>query len=476
MDLYYLGPQETFSHRTATYMARPGDELVPCRDFQDIFQHLAVNPGTAAIVPFENTSRGPVVEVMDLLVEYPHLMATECCTVPVHQHLLTRDLTTPIQKICSKEEALAQCRSTLRSLYPGIPLVAVSSTAEAARLAAEDSSIAAVAGASTAKRYGLVLRRFEIQDVKGNTTRFFRVESRQPRQRYPLCSTCPTGHLPPTHALLYAQIEDHPGSLISLLQPLKLFDLTFIQSRPLPNKKWEYGFYLEVLTGNTSIPLATIIAELEKITASIRLLGTYSIRTQHITPNENATTALSSLRAMIIDIDREIIRAMKARKNHRLNASLYAHNEAVTMDEIAQAIATENPKRERLLRRFYLNDILPLIADPGEDDHPRDTLHDDANVLTALLRRCRFSSKVIARKRIELAPTLRVAVETQDPKQVEVALLNQEVENRVIANAAQLYEAEGATPTQVENMCRIYRDKIIPLSRLIQVYEILNNA
>lgn len=476
MNLYYLGPQETFSHRTATHMAHPGDELVPCHDFQDIFQHLAVNPGSSAIVPFENTSRGPVTEIMDLLVEYPHLMATECCTVPVHQHLLTRDLTTTIQKICSKEEALAQCRATLRQLYPGIPLISVSSTAEAARLAAEDPTVAAVAGASTAKRYGLALRRFEIQDVKGNSTRFFRVESRNPQQRYAFCSNCPTNNLPPTHALLYVRIEDRPGSLISLLEPLKPFDLTFIQSRPLPNKKWEYGFYLEVLTGNISIPLATLIASLEKVTKSIRLLGTYSIRTHHVAPNENATTALSSLRAMIIDIDREIIRAMKARKTHRLNASLYAHKESVTIDEIAQAVATENPKRERLLRRFYLNDILPYIVEPGEDDHPRDTLHDDADVLTALLRRCRFSSKVIARKRIELAPALRAAVETQDPKKVEAALLNQEVEDRVIANAAHLYEEEGATANEVQNLCQIYREKIIPLSRLIQVYEILNNA
>jgi chorismate mutase/prephenate dehydratase len=475
MDLYYLGPQETFSHRTATHMARPGDELVPCQDFQDIFQRLAVNPGASAIVPFENTTRGPVTEVMDLLVEYPHIVATDCCAVPVHQHLLTRDLTTNIQKICSKEEALAQCRSTLRQLFPGIPLVAVSSTAEAARQASLDPTIAAVAGATTAKRYGLVLRRFEIQDVKGNTTRFFRVESRQPQQRYAFCSTCPTGHLPPTHALLYIRIEDRPGSPLTLLERVKPFDLTFIQSRPLPNRHWEYGFYLEVLTGNTTIPLATLIANLQSVAKSVRLLGTYTIRTHHVAPSENATTALSSLRAMIIDIDREIARAIKARKKHRLNASLYAHNESVSIHDIAQAIATENPKRERLLRRFYLNDILPNIVEPGEDDHPRDTLHDDADILTALMRRCRFSSKVIARKRIELAPTLRAAADTQDPEKVEAALLNQEVEDRVIANVGKLYEEEGATPEQVETLRRIYREKILPLSRLIQVYEILNN-
>lgn len=476
MQLYYLGPQETFSHRTATHMARPGDELVPCQDFQDIFQRLAVNPGAAAIVPFENTTRGPVTEVMDLLVEYPHIVATECCTIPVHQHLLTRDLTTTIQKICSKEEALAQCRSTLRQLFPSIPLVAVSSTAEAARQASLDPTIAAVAGATTAKRYSLILRRFEIQDVKGNTTRFFRIESRTPQQqRYTFCSACPTGQLPPTHALLYVRIEDKPASLLTLLAPLKSFDLTFIQSRPLTNKKWEYGFYLEILTGNTSIPLATLLSELQKVTKSLRLLGTYSIRTHHVAPSENATTALSSLRAMIIDIDREIARAIMARKRHRLNASLYAHKETISIHDIAQAIATENPKRERLLRRFYLNEILPHIVDVGEDDHPRDTLHDDAAVLTALMRRCRFSSKVIARKRIELAPTLRAAADTQDPHAVEAALLNQEVEDRVVANVGNLYEEEGATPTQVEILKRIYREKILPLSRLIQVYEILNN-
>lgn len=476
MNLYYLGPEETFSHRTATHMAQPNDVLVPCQDFQDIFNRLATEPGSAAIVPFENTTRGPVTEVMDLMAEHPHTYAMECCAVPVHQHLLTLDLTTPIQTILSKEEALAQCRATLHKLYPGIRLQSVSSTAEAARRAAEDPTIAAVAGESTAKRYGLVLRRFEIQDVKGNTTRFFRVESRSPNTRPSYVSNCACGTLPPTHALFYVRIEDHPGSLLTLLEPLKGIDLTFIQSRPLPNRKWEYAFFLELLTGHVSTPLSTILATLQKVSCSTRLLGSYTIRTRQATPSVNNTTALSSLRAMIIDIDRQIIRAFTARQKHALNPSLYSHTEATNIHEVAQAIATENPKRQRLLRRFYLNEILPELVEPGEDEDPRDTLHTDTEVLAALIRRCRFSSKVIARKQVELAPTIRAAAETCDPVKVEAALLNQEVENRVIENAANLYREEGADEEQIETMRKLYRDIIIPLSRLIQVYDILNNA
>ncbi len=477
MNLYYLGPEETFSHRTATHMAHPDDVLVSCLDFQDIFNRLAMDPGSAAIVPFENTTRGPVTEVMDLMAEHPHVYATECCTVPVHQHLLTHDLTTPITAILSKEEALAQCRSTLHKLFPGVRLVSVSSTAEAARQASKDPTIAAVAGESTAKRYGLVLRRFEIQDVKSNTTRFFRVESRVSMNRVIYSgSNCACGVLPPTHALLYVRIEDRPGSLLKLLEPLKGIDLTFIQSRPLPNKKWEYGFFLELLTGNVATPLNAILTLIEKEVRSVRLLGSYNIRTRLISPSANNTTALSSLRAMIIDIDRQIIRSFIARQKHALNPSLYSHTEAVSMHKVAEAIATESPKRQRLLRRFYLNEILPLLVEPGEDSDPRDTLYTDTDVLAALIRRCRFSSKVIARKQVELAPTIRAAVDTRDPLKVEAALLNQEVEDRVVENAANLYREEGANDEQVETMRTIYRTIIIPLSRLIQVYDILNNS
>ncbi len=469
MTVYYLGPEETFSHRTASRMAQPGETLTPCSTFREVFRRTAETPGNAAVVPFENTSQGPITEVMDLLAEHPSLIAVACTAIPVHQHLLTRDLTTPIRQILSKAEALAQCRTTLQQAYPGIPLVPVSSTAEAARRAQQDPSLAAVAGESTGKRYELALRRPDVQDVQGNTTRFFRLESRTHAAR--------TAPLPPTHALLYASINDHPGSLMELLNPLRAMDLTFIQSRPIPGEKWKYAFFLELLIGASGCPLATILAKVQEVTREVRLLGSYTITSQPTVLDANNTTALSSLRAMIADIDASLIHAFAVRRKYHVNPMLYIHVEPITIAEIAHIFATGEAAEQSLaLRRFYLTTVVPYLAEIEDNEEPRQAFHADTEAISALARRFRFATKVIARKRVELAPELRAAANTGDPAQVEHALLNQALEDRVLERARNGAVSEGFNETQVRNIVTLYHDYLLPISRLIQVHVILAQA
>jgi chorismate mutase/prephenate dehydratase len=475
MNVYYLGPEETFSHRAATRMAMPGENPVPCANFSEVFHKLSIDPEGAAVVPFENTSQGPVTEVMDLLAaHHGMMMAVGCRAIPVHQHLLSRDLTTPIRQILSKAEALAQCRATLNRIYPEVPLVAVSSTAEAARLAAEDPTLAAVAGESTAERYHLALRRADVQDAQGNTTRFFRLEARARRTVF-------KHTLPPTHALLRVEIDDRPGSLLEVLQTLKSLDLTFIQSRPLPGERWKYAFFIELLIGNAGLPLATILANIRSVAREVHVLGDYTITTQPTVPDASMTTALSSLRAMIADIDASLIRAFAGRRRYRLNPSLYVHAEPVDLHDLARAFAVgDATEQTRLLRRFYLTMVVPYLAARGEDAEPRQALYADTEVISALARRCRFSTKVIARKRIELAPELRAAAQTGDPAAVEHALLNEAVEEKVLARIetfakAENFDVNGCSESAVRHLKALYRDYLLPLSRLIQVYVILED-
>ena len=449
MTLYYLGPEETFSHRAATRMAKPGETLAPCADFREVFRKAAADPEAAAVVPFENTTQGNVTEVMDLLAATPTLRAVACRAVPVHQHLLSKDLTTPLTRILSKAEALAQCRATLARIYPGIPLVPVSSTAEAARLAACDPASAAVAGETTAKRYGLVLRRPDVQDATGNTTRFFRLEPHRPDDAHG-----GPADLPPTHALLYATIDDRPGSLLELLTPLRGIDLTLIQSRPIPGEKWKYAFFLELLVGASGQPLAAILGSLKAAAG---------------------TTALSSLRAMIADIDSSLLTAFAARSRFRLNPGLYAHAEPIDIDTLARAFAHGDATAQtRALRRFYLTTVVPYLALPGDDPEPREALHADTDAIAALARRFRFAARVIARKRVEQAPALRAAAETGDPAKVEAALLNEAVEQRVLERAQAYALREGLTEQHAKQLSWLYRDYLLPVSRLIQVHLVLD--
>ena len=105
---------------------------------------------------------------------------------------------------------------------------------------------------------------------------------------------------------------------------------------------------------------------------------------------------------MIADIDASLIRAFARRRRYRLNPSLYVHAEPVEMDDLAKAFAFgDSTDQMRLLRRFYLTMVVPYLAARGDDSDPREALYADTEVISALARRCRFSTKVIARKRVE---------------------------------------------------------------------------
>jgi hypothetical protein len=184
---------------------------------------------------------------------------------------------------------------------------------------------------------------------------------------------------------------------------------------------------------------------------------------------------------MIADIDASLIRAFAGRRRYRLNPSLYVHAEPVEMDDLAKAFAFgDSTDQTRLLRRFYLTMVVPYLAARGDDSDPREALYADTEVISALARRCRFSTKVIARKRVELAPELRAAAETGEPAKVEAALLNQAVEDKVLARVEayaerEHFDLEGCSESAIRHLKALYRDYLLPLSRLIQVYVILGD-
>ena len=80
------------------------------------------------------------------------------------------DLTT----LASHPVASAQCRGFLRAKLPDLPVEIASSTAEAARLAAETPGMAAIGPAIAGEQYGLDTLVANIADHPDNQTRFRR--------------------------------------------------------------------------------------------------------------------------------------------------------------------------------------------------------------------------------------------------------------------------------------------------------------
>ncbi len=172
LEVAFLGPAGTFSEQ-ALY-AHFGHEVsgVPCPSIDEVFR--AVEAGTVeyGVVPVENSTEGAVSRTLDLFLQTSLKISGEIA-LKVHHNLMA---STPdmqgVTVVRAHAQALAQCQHWLTANYPHLERQAVSSNAEAARMASEDPTVAAIAGESAANRYHLHIVRTHIQDDPHNRTRF----------------------------------------------------------------------------------------------------------------------------------------------------------------------------------------------------------------------------------------------------------------------------------------------------------------
>jgi len=186
--------------------------------------------------------------------------------VPVRHHLLTQSGSFEgITRVCAHAQALGQCVEWLNQHLPGIERMAVSSNAEAARLASLDATVAAIAGENAATLYGLLQAASHIQDDPQNRTRFV-VLGRQDTQ--------PSGR---DKTSLILSVHNRPGAVCHMLTPLAQYgvSMTRFESRPAKMGAWEYYFYVDLEGHERDDKTAPALAALRSVCAFYKSLGSY---------------------------------------------------------------------------------------------------------------------------------------------------------------------------------------------------------
>lgn len=267
LRIAYLGPPGSFTHQACIRHFGHACEMIEQADIRDVFHAVSCDAAEYGVVPVENSNQGSVAHTLDLFVE----ATVEICGeefVPVHHAFMSRCAHDEVTKVYSHPMAFPQCRQWISTHLSGIALHETSSTSEAAARAAREEGAGAIGSTLCAEIYGLTVHAEHIEDMTGNTTRFF-IISTKPSPRTARSKT----------SVLFA-IADRPGTLYDALVPFRDngVNLSKIESRPCKRKAWEYNFYIDCAGHASDPPLRAALETLQSRCHFVKVLGSYPIQ------------------------------------------------------------------------------------------------------------------------------------------------------------------------------------------------------
>lgn len=161
----YLGPMATFTHQAARCRFGINANYIQCERINDVFSTVEKGAAEFGLAPVENSTEGGVSQTLDLLATSECQVVAEVC-VEIRHNLLSRSELKWIKKVYSHPQALAQCRTWLNTNLMGAEVIAESSTAKAAQLAAAslpEEGIAAISSLLAGEIYKVPVRATSIQ-------------------------------------------------------------------------------------------------------------------------------------------------------------------------------------------------------------------------------------------------------------------------------------------------------------------------
>ena len=236
--------------------------------FESVFSAVDQGLCTYGVLPLENSTAGSVNKIYDLMNRYSFSIVRSA-RLKVDHNLLAKRGTklSDVKEIFSHEQAISQCAEYLKKLGD-VKVTVCENTAAAAKLVSESArtDVAALSSRACAELYGLESLAESVQDKGNNFTRF-------------ICISKNLEIYPGADKTSVMILTDHkPGALYKLLARFYALgiNLTKLESRPLPDRDFEFMFYFDLETSVYSPEFITLIGELESSCEQFRYLGSYS--------------------------------------------------------------------------------------------------------------------------------------------------------------------------------------------------------
>lgn len=261
------GVEGAYSQIAAEKLFRAAN-IVYFNNFEGVFSAIEKGMCKYGVLPLENSTAGSVNNIYDLMIGH-NFKIVRSVRLKIDHNLLAKRGTSlsDIKEIFSHEQAIHQSEKFLKTL-PGVKVTVCANTAMAAKMVSESdrTDVAALSSRYCAEQYGLDIIESAVQDNANNYTRF-------------ICISKDTEIYPGADRTSVMMVISHkPGSLYRVLSRFFAIgvNLTKLESRPIPNRDFEFMFYFDIDASVYSPQLPMLFAELETSCEEFRYLGTYS--------------------------------------------------------------------------------------------------------------------------------------------------------------------------------------------------------
>ncbi len=243
-----------------------GERIVYFKSFDGVFSAVRSGLCDYGVLPIENSTRGSVGEVFDLMREHRFHIVRSIKLKVDHALLAPRGTRLcDVREIRSHSQALGQC-SRFFDAHPEIRAVPAENTAIAAKEVAAlgRGDVAVIASPACAQLYGLSRIDTEIQNSQSNFTRF-------------ICIARDALVYPGARRISLMMTLPHtPGSLHGVLSKFAVggFNLMKLESRPIEGSDFAFRFYLDFEAPSTDA-VFSLLDQLEESALEVTLLGFY---------------------------------------------------------------------------------------------------------------------------------------------------------------------------------------------------------
>ena len=267
------GELGAYSHIAAERLYKEAD-IKTCSTFEETFKQAHNDPSYKIVIPIENSLAGRVADIHYLLPKYKLQIHGEYF-LPVEHNLLAKPEAKieDIKYVRSHVQAISQCQNII-SKRKFKAIISVDTAGSAKDLSeGKDKSIAAIASNLSAKIYDLKILEKNIEDEKGNVTRFLIMGKNIEQPDYTNDKKFITSCI--------FRVKSEPSALFKCLGGFATnqVNLTKLESFSVKNTFDQANFYLDIEGHIENLGVKKALEELGFHTETLDILGVYESST-----------------------------------------------------------------------------------------------------------------------------------------------------------------------------------------------------